>query len=56
MGSLTRSELESEGLTAELAEQWRDYYQEVARLTPQNESARGRAELMQYAADLLQNE
>ncbi len=50
MESLTREELERAGVTQQIAEAWRDFYRaEVLR----NPSARGRADLMQRAADLL---
>jgi hypothetical protein len=53
METLTPEELQRQGVTIEMAEQWRDYYLVVMRLTSQNESARGRVELMQHAAKLL---
>ena len=51
--SLTRQELESAGMTRMIAEAWRDFYLNVIRLTPNNPSAAGRADLMQRAVDLL---
>jgi hypothetical protein len=56
MRTLTREELERESVTVEMSEQWRDYYQELMRLTPRNESARGRVELMGHAAKLLRGD
>lgn len=53
MATLTRKELEEGGVTRAMAEQWRDFYREVARVTPQNGSAAGRADLMQRAVELL---
>ena len=53
MESLTREELELADITRRIAEAWRAFYRaEVAR-NPRNPSARGRADLMQRAADLL---
>jgi len=51
--NLTREELERAGVTKEIAAQWRDFYREVARVTPANPSAAGRADLMQRAVELL---
>lgn len=56
IGTVTSEELAREEVTLEMAEQWRDYYQEVVQLTPRNESARGRVELMQHAAMLLRGD
>jgi RHS repeat-associated protein len=54
IGSLTKEQLENRGVTREMAQQWRDFYvNEVLRI-PNNPSARGRAELMQRAVELLQ--
>lgn len=53
MASLTRGELERAGVTKEMAAQWRDFYREVQRVSPQNPSAAGRADLMQRAFELL---
>lgn len=53
MGTLTREELQRAGVTKEIAAQWRDFYREVARVTPANTSAAGRADLMQRAVELL---
>jgi hypothetical protein len=51
--TLTKKELERAGVTKEIAAQWRDFYREVARVTPANPSAAGRADLMQRAVELL---
>jgi hypothetical protein len=51
--ALTLQELENAGMTRELAEAWRDFDQNVARITPNNPSAAGRADLMQRAVDLF---
>jgi RHS repeat-associated protein len=53
IATLTRKELEESGVTKAMAEHWRDFYREVARVTPQNPSAAGRADLMERAAELL---
>ena len=53
MSTLTREELQRAGVTKEIAAQWRDFYREVARVTPANTSAAGRADLMQRAVELL---
>lgn len=53
MATLTREQLQRAGVTKELAAQWRDFYREVARATPANPSAAGRADLMQRAVELL---
>lgn len=39
-----------------MAQQWADFYRIVAQVYPENESARGRTVLMQFAADLLAEE
>ena len=54
--SLTREELEQAGLTRQIAEAWRDFYSDEVLRNPRNPSARGRADLMQRAADLLSGE
>ena len=54
IGTLTRAELQNAGVTAELARQWRDFYLEEAQRSPTNPSARGRADLMQRALELLE--
>lgn len=53
VGTLTREELERGGVTREIAQQWRDFYVNEVRLRPNNPSARGRAELMHRALELL---
>ena len=53
MATLTKEELQRAGVTKELAAQWRDFYREVARVTPANTSAAGRADLMQRAVEIL---
>ncbi len=54
MSVLTRSELVEAGVTIEIARSWRDFYlSEVARVS-RNPSARGRADLMQRALELLE--
>lgn len=51
--TLTRTELDRAGVTLEIAEAWREFYRaEVAR-NPRNPSARGRADLMNRATELL---
>ena len=52
--TLTREELERAGLTREMAEAWRDFYRNEFARNPRNPSAAGRAELMQWAVELLQ--
>lgn len=52
--NLTKQELESAGVTRQIAEDWQSFYQAVQAATPQNPSAAGRAELMQRAVELLQ--
>jgi len=54
--SLTREELEKNGVTKEMAKQWRDFYQAEKARVPGNPSAAGRAELMQKAYELLGGE
>jgi hypothetical protein len=53
MKSLTLEELQSMGVTAEMAAAWVALYRYVARRNPANGSARGRAVLMEYATKLL---
>ena len=53
IGTLTAQELNQAGITAEMLENWAAAYEAVARLTPQNPSAAGRADLMRHAARLL---
>jgi hypothetical protein len=56
MLTITRQELTESGVTAEIALSWADWYRAVASDTPANPSARGRAELMDYIAELLSGE
>lgn len=53
IGSLTRDELEQAGVTRQMAQSWRDFYVNEVVRNPNNPSARGRAELMQHAIELL---
>jgi hypothetical protein len=53
IATLTVGELRAIGLQAEHAENWAIAYEAVVRLTPNNPSALGRAELMRFAASLL---
>jgi len=53
LATLTRDELEQAGVTLEIAEAWRDFYQREMSLNPRNPSAAGRAELLRRAAELL---
>lgn len=54
MGSLTRSELADLNVTITIAREWRDFYRNEIVRNPKNPSARGRAELMQRALELLE--
>jgi len=54
ISTLTREELERAGLPREMAEAWRDFYRNEFARNPRNPSAAGRAELMQWAVELLQ--
>jgi len=56
IATLTRAELITNGVTLEMAREWRDFYAEVARQKPDNPSARGRVELMQRAVELLEQQ
>lgn len=56
IATLTTEELERAGVTIQIAEAWRDFYQAEVRRNPRNPSARGRADLMQRAIDLLGGE
>ena len=47
------SELQADGVTPEIADEWRRFYSDVAARNPDNPSAAGRAELMQRVLDLL---
>lgn len=53
MGNLTRQELESSGVTREIATAWRDFYRNEMMRVPNNPSAAGRADLMQRAVEIL---
>lgn len=53
--TLSREELEAAGVTWEMASEWRDFYIVEAAHNPKNPSAQGRAELMAYAAELLED-
>ena len=54
IGTITRDELQNMRMTAELARQWRDFYRSEVQRVPSNPSARGRADLMQYVFELLE--
>ena len=56
MATLTQPQLQTMGMTSELAEIWRDFYREVKAGNSDNPSAEGRAELMERARDLLAGE
>jgi len=56
MVTLTRAKLVASGVTVQMAREWRDFYLEVVRQTPDNPGARGRAELMQRAIELLEQQ
>ncbi len=53
MATLTAQELRAAGVTPEMADAWAEAYEAIARITPNNPSAAGRAELMRRAAQLL---
>jgi hypothetical protein len=53
MRTISRAELESMHMTAEIAEIWRDFYRRVKNANADNPSAEGRAELMERARRLL---
>jgi hypothetical protein len=53
IGSLTRDELQAAGVTRAIAQKWRDFYVNEVGRVPTNPSARGRAELMHRAMELL---
>ena len=56
MRTLTRAELVAAGVTAKTARDWAEFYEnEIVRI-PRNPSARGRAELMRYAQQLLESQ
>jgi hypothetical protein len=56
IATLTRSELESIGVTLDMARLWVRLYERVAAANPANGSAKGRASLMNYAAELLRDD
>lgn len=51
--NLTREGLQQSGVTREMAEAWAEFYRNEAVRVPSNPSARGRADLMGAAAELL---
>jgi RHS repeat-associated protein len=53
ISTLTAQELRDAGVTADMANWWARAYEAVARISPDNPSAAGRAELMRRAAELL---
>ena len=53
IAGLTKEELDTAGVTREIAERWRDFYRNEVVRHPRNPSARGRADLMQRAVGLL---
>lgn len=53
IGQVSRDDLLREGMTPALAEQWRDWYDEVKNLNPANPSAAGRVDLMDWVMRLL---
>jgi hypothetical protein len=56
MSIITRVELQSIGMDFEMATQWAEFYADWVSQRPENGSARGRARLMAYAAELLRGE
>jgi len=56
ISTLTRRELQGIGVTVEMARDWRDFYIRVLSSNPSNPSAAGRADLMRYAVQLLEDE
>ena len=50
---ITLEEIESIGITPEIAEAWRRYYEAVLARNPANPSVRGRIELMTRIMELL---
>ena len=52
--TLSAAELLRHGVTQEIAEAWRRFYENEVRRRPKNPSARGRADLMRAAAGLLE--
>jgi hypothetical protein len=53
MQTISRADLESMHMTAEIAEIWRGFYRRVKDGNPENPSAQGRSELMERARELL---
>jgi RHS repeat-associated protein len=53
---LTAQELQQAGVTFDMALKWAKFYFRVARVTPNNPSAAGRAQLMWAAAGLLEQQ
>ena len=53
MMSITIEEVRGSGMTRDLALKWRDFYRNVANTTPNNPSAAGRADLMDWIAHML---
>ena len=56
IGTLSLVELQSMGMTREMAQRWAEFYANELRLNPSNGSAAGRARLMRYAADLFEGQ
>ena len=52
--ALTRQYLDAIGVTLEMARAWTEFYENAVSDNPHNGSAKGRAVLMHYAADLLE--
>jgi hypothetical protein len=53
MSTITGDELESIGVDHDMAVRWAAFYRNEIRRHPENGSARGRAVLMEFSADLL---
>ncbi len=54
--TLCAQELRDEGITADVAKEWFYFYVGVIDETPSNPSARGRAQLMEHARTLLEED
>ena len=54
--TLTREELVEKKVTLQMVREWRDFYRDEVVRVPRNPSARGRAELMARAVELLEAE
>jgi len=54
--NLTRAELVAGGVTARMAREWAEFYENEVIRIPRNPSARGRAELMRHAQQLLESQ